>query len=307
MDTNQQTIDVILNGFGIEEKKLLGQGGEGYVYDYTIYEVIKVFKEGDISYLQAIQNFLISISKKELPFAIPSILEIDEYKHLVYTIEKKLTGVTFRQTFLEAKEADKKRLLRNYWEAACKLSTIDLSEYPYGQPIQSSEQIQSDIWMGYLEAKLEQKLHMASSDIAQDVHDYKTKIVRFKQFMKMQLDGTEKKLVHADYYIDNVLMDSTGTVSAVLDFGVHTVVGDLMMDIAGSIAVLTQFQDITKAQMQYLRDYAENKYGETIQIKIDLYILYFSFYFAYTKATDRGTYDWCIEQLNNRALWSKYL
>ena len=113
-----------------------------------------------------------------------------------------------------------------------------------------------------------------------------------------------KRLVHGDYFLDNVLFDDNLQVSAVLDFGAHTLAGDPRLDATSAIIFLGLEPAMkTLAASRMSRRWPRSSMGTAILLLKDIYDLYYAIYFANTKLTMPGNYDWCVRAWNDPQRW----
>jgi aminoglycoside phosphotransferase (APT) family kinase protein len=73
-----------------------------------------------------------------------------------------------------------------------------------------------------------------------------------------------KALVHGDYFPGNVLVGPDLKVTAVLDFGLYTVVGDPVLDLAVAYQTLELIAETTAQDARFVRDEIVARHGEAI-------------------------------------------
>lgn len=297
-----KTTKDILSIFGIKKPRLLGKGGEGEVYDYGDNKVLKIYGKVDEIYLKSLKEFQNLLTKFKFSFLVPKIYEIKQINKRFVTTEKRLEGINGETLFINSDDNNRKLILANFLNGADEIGNVSLDSYDYGQVINSKERITSNSWNDYLLKKLNERLVISQDLLLKDVDGFKSKIDSLKGNINEKLKIKSKKLVHHDYYLNNVLMDDGFELSSVLDFSPHTVVGDSRMDIAGAVTFLGINKE-AKKYIPYMYTLAINKYGNDISSVINLYLLYYSIYFSDTYMFDQNTYNWCIENLNNEKLW----
>ena len=116
-------------------------------------------------------------------------------------------------------------------------------------------------------------------------------------------EDAPKRLVHGDYFLDNVLFDDNLQVSAVLDFGAHTLAGDPRLDATSAIIFLGLEPAMKPWIFAHVTALAQEQYGDSILLLKDIYGLYYAIYFANTKLTMPGDYDWCVRAWNDPQRW----
>lgn len=300
-EKDEKKVSVVLTKLHIDAPILLGKGGEGWVYEYGA-DVLKVYpRNPDIQYLKNVQEFQSTLAKHVFSFDIPKILEVGEAGGVLYTVEKRLHGVSMAKKIIGISTKDRQKLYRSYYDAIREVGTVTFSDLPYGQIIKTSESITSDSWTDFLVRMLDQKVKKTADTMRTSVSSFDEKVALFKSRIQKHLVRDQKNLVHCDYFINNVLVNDDLKVSAVLDFSVHASVGDPRLDIAGVLTWNEIDPNVKQEDYSFLYDVAKSDYGDEILLYADLYLLFSSFYFA-----DMADPSFSIGNLNNEKLWSKY-
>ena len=291
----------ILAALHIKESDLLGKGFEGNVYAKGESEIIKIFNTPrNLDYLKSLAVFQKLITDSHLTFNTPQILDIHQIGGTFYTVERRIHGNTLDSVFPNLSEEQKHLALKNYFEAMCELNSVTLSHYPYGQVIQNDSAVQSNDWQDFLTRKLDQTLKKMTPHLSKDIENFDWKMKKLKELVK-SLNSIGKQVVHGDYYPENVLVNEDLDISAVLDFGTHTVIGDPKMDAASKI-FLKLFPYIKSDHLKYWDTLVEERYGK-IKPEIDIYGLYYSVYYSDVYETDKITYRWSVDNLNDDSVW----
>lgn len=292
----------ILRSLGAKKKVLIGKGGEGDVYELDEKRVVKIYGKADESYIKSLKSFQSKLAQHDFSFQTPQIFEIRTVEKKLVTIEKKLSGVNGEELFVKINDADRKVLLSNFFEGVDEIAGVQLNDYNFGQIITRIDSVTSINWPDYLIEKLEQRLRRSKTQLKSDVTNLKEKIELLKKVVRTELAVVPKNLVHHDYYLNNVLVTKDLKLSAVLDFSTHTVVGDWRMDVAGAVTFLG-INNKAKNYIPYMNSLAKKKYGNGILKVINLYLLYYSIYYSDTYKFDMVSYNWCVNNLNNKNLW----
>lgn len=291
----------ILSRLGVSPKKLLGKGGEGEVYEMDTKSVVKIHGGSSREYLESLQKFQESLQKHKFSFETSQIIKISKIEGKWVTLEKRLRGISGEKVFERLKEADRKKLLVNLLKASEEISLVNFPTSDYGEILYSPNRINSNDWPDFLIKKLGEKSRNTRKALSRDVSDFEQKYKTLEQALT-KLSNIPKKLVHADYYLNNVLVDENLKISAVLDFSKHAVVGDWRMDIAGAVCFLGV--DVhARNYIKFMRSLVSIKYGEEMLSLVDLYTLYYSIYYSDVYGFDPNSYTWCIGNLNNETLW----
>ncbi len=303
INTNlQQSVDSVLRGLKIDHPVLLGKGGEGWVYQYEENSALKIYpRSSDIEYLRNTQKFQDTLSKAKFSFATPQIEEIGEIDGILYTIEKRLHGTQMDKKIIDLPTADRQRLYRSYYEAIRQVGSVTFANLPYGQITDSKDTVRSESWTDFLITTLDRKLIKNGAELKHKILHLDEKVSMYKALIKSHLKSEKHQLVHSDYFLNNVLVDDLLNISAVLDFSVHAVVGDPLLDIAGVLTWNEIDPHVHPDDYMFLYDVAKSDYGGDIQTFADLYLIFSSFYFS-----DMDDPSFSIKNLNNENLWDKY-
>ena len=146
MDKFQLTSDAtnILQKLKIKNPTILGQGGEGVIFEFEN-KALKIYNKATKEYLQNIYHFQKMLSKNNFPFSIPQIIEIGSFENTFYTIENKLSGTQMDILIPSLNPHERKLLFRNYYEAIKQINSISFSDYLYGQIIKTQESITTNM------------------------------------------------------------------------------------------------------------------------------------------------------------------
>jgi fructosamine-3-kinase len=114
-------------------------------------------------------------------------------------------------------------------------------------------------------------------------------------------------LVHGDFFPGNILIDKMLChVTALLDFGMLTMYGDSLFDIATGWVFFDMYDELkVKIRDRYLSMTLETL-GRRVRGNLYRYVLLYSVLSANTyssKCTD-GHYQWCVANLNNQEYWN---
>lgn len=299
---DKNIVKKILGSYGVTNIVLLGKGGEGEVYELDFERVIKIYGNTSFKYLVSLKNFQSKLLEYNFSFDVPQIFEIRQDGGIVFTLEKRLSGVNGEKLFEKLDDTDKKKLLSNFFDGIAQIAQVELSDLSYGQILDSKDKIMTDNWSEYLVRKMYQRLNKSKEQLKKDVPDLDAKVKLLENTFIKELGECPKSLVHHDYYLNNVLMTKDLKLSSVLDFSPHTVVGDWKMDVAGAVYFLG-INNLAKKYISYMEELAKKRYGSNILKIIDLYLLYYSIYYSDTHKFDKVSYDWCLGNLNNKEKW----
>ena len=289
----------ILDTLHITSPQIIGKGGEGIILDYKG-KALKIYYKATESYLHQLQNLQKDISSHDLSFAVPQILEIGNVEETFYTIENKLMGMQMDKMIPALSPKDRQTLFRSYYDAIKQIHSITLPDRSYGQLIDTPEKITSATWTDFLIQKLRQKVDKTKTRHANTVADYEQKALLLESIIKDKMHTEEKRLVHSDYYLNNVLVGDGLSISAVLDFSIHVVVGDPRLDISGVLTWNAMDKNIQPDDYSFLYEIARKDYGDDLDMYVDIYNLYSSFYYS-----DMSDASFSINNLNDDNIWKR--
>jgi aminoglycoside phosphotransferase len=297
-------VAAVLAHLGIPSARLIGKGGEGSVYEFHDDRVVKIYRQGNEGEPQRLATFQEWLARQGFPFRTPQILEIMHVDETIFTIEPRLPGATLAGRFSSLSEEQQRLALTNYYAALRLINDVELPDYAYGHVMPTEDYPgAAATWVDFLDQQLDRSLEKAGADLAQDVEAFEEKAHELRQLLHRYAGGVPKRLVHGDYFLDNVLFDDTLQVSAVLDFGAHTLAGDPRLDATSAIIFLELEPAMKPWHFAHVTALAQEQYGDSILPLKDFYGLYYALYFANTKLTMPGDYYWCVRAFNDPQRW----
>jgi len=289
----------LLASLGIPSPVRLGKGMEGHVYDFSADQVIKIWlnKFADEQHLTERQQFYEQINDFGLSFATPLIYKIGTFQGTFYTLERKLFGERGDLFYLQSDPSDKKSLLTQYFAILGELLKVEITGN-YGEVLSGpSGKTTVTSWTEFLRIKLEQTKERCLSHKDHDIPDIEAVFTKyFCEVLPALYLSPCKNLVHGDLFLENVLVNPDGTISALLDFGPLTVVGDHLMDVAGLVYFSGVCEGIDAEVQDQLEAMASEVYPQDMDI-IKAYLLYYCLLFVNSKSYDPRTYEWCKSNL----------
>lgn len=207
--------------FNLSAQNRLGEGGEAEVFGLDSDRIIRLFRSGtNIADVNRRTTLLAEIATgaRGLPFATPEPLETGETVGRHFTLEKRIPGTSLLQGLETARGAQRRRLIEQYMEIGWQIGQIDVTR-PYFGEMSHADPIQAPSWEAYLVERSTRSL--AASPLAH---------IDPSDFVRPLLQGEiEPGLVHLDYFPGNV-MAAGGQITAVIDFGYATIIGDRRMN-----------------------------------------------------------------------------
>jgi hypothetical protein len=94
-------------------------------------------------------------------------------------------------------------------------------------------------------------------------------------------------------------------VTALLDFGATTMVGDALFDIATSWVFFDMYDELRAGARSRLLAVILDRLGETVRGALARYVLVYSILAAnaYSPTCEDGHYAWCAANLSDQQLW----
>lgn len=218
----------VLDHYAISQEDWLGGGGEANVYALGESRVIRAYKPGTSELVVRRRCQLLDDLKESaarISIRIPAVQDIHEVAGRFVTVESRLAGRPMDQV-LSSEISDRRQLLRSYFTAAKQLGELELSRPWYGDLVRE-EPIHTQTFLEYALARVHTNLRVGGEG--------------FRHIKEVELadalSEAPKSLVHLDLCPANVLVEDN-LVTAVLDFGCATIVGDRRLDPIAAVVYL---------------------------------------------------------------------
>ena len=202
----------------------------------------------------------------------------------IYTIEKRIPGTSLLAALATAQGATRRSLIEQYMDAAWQLGSINITR-PFMGEIGRSDAIQTNNWHDYLAKRA--KLSLAASPFANIDADALAAAID-------ELRGTPA-FVHLDYFAGNVMVNDN-QLTAVIDFGYSSILGDRRMNamVAAAYLVTPRITPTITAADQaiayaWLREHDLFSYYERG-------VPWLAAYWAFA-SDDQALYEWCCSIL----------
>lgn len=302
----------ILAWHGVEPSHLIGSGMEAEVYELGEDAVLKLYDSATISDdLQALREFYDQLDDAVLSYSLPKIRQVEQQDGYTVVVEKRLSGQPLADVVKKHQAAGHlDTFFRIYVSAVDELSRLEMPSdakfYKLFDAIRISACSAGD-WHSFLLRWLDEKLMALTSYFVRDVVDYEQKIEYVRKALSEPYTGVHR-LIHGDFCLGNLLVDEEAKATAVIDFGLFTMYGDPLFDIATAWVFFDMYDELKANVRETLLDVIMQHFGRDIRENLYLYVLLYSFLSANTYAPDcsDGHYEWCVANLNNSEYW-KYL
>ncbi|MFN8487530.1 MAG: aminoglycoside phosphotransferase family protein [Caldilineaceae bacterium] len=301
-------MQAILQKYRLTHADLLGQGVEATVYRYDAAHVLKLY-QGTASrqQLQTLQTFYATLDAGGSNLQLPQILHIWPEAEAIVTIEKYLPGKSFAALVAAATVDTLPALFADYLAALQALQQVKISPEPQryklfdesGVSLRANGDFYAFLWQA-----IGRQVQAIGRHLEQDVVHFADKRARLRQVLAQPYEGA-LDIVHGDFFPGNLLVDEEGRVTTLLDFGLFTMFGDSLFDLATGWVFFDMYDALKLNIRQGLLEFILAQYGQAVQPKLNLYVLVYSILGAnaYSNCTD-GHYAWCVANLNDATLWT---
>lgn len=299
----------LLSTYNIKESDLLGAGMEAEVYRYGPDKVLKVYHDrSEVDNIKLLQNFYAQMQSGGSDLSLPYIYEVIEENGALVTIEAFFQGENAERIFPSLDEAEQNLLFHTYLQACLALKTINKPDMLKGNILFTNlvSHTSHTCWHEVLLDMIMTKQKELEFYLQKDVIQYHEKIQQIQAVLSEAYTG-DYALIHGDYHPGNIMIKGNLSVTGLLDFGMLTMYGDNLFDLAIGWVCFDMYNgQKSKVNERYL-DVVLAELGEDVRSKLYRYVLIYSFITAnfYAENCDDGHYKWCVANLNNRHYWEK--
>jgi streptomycin 6-kinase len=299
----------ILQKYGLSPNHLIRKGMEAEVYAIDTDVILKLYVgTTNLAYLATLQNFYASIDQSTLSYSLPYVQAVAAEGDICISIERQLPGTPMSAILPTLTKRQMDRMMQAYLTAALELATIqiplDFDRYKLFDAEGISRRTNGD-WHRFLTRYLAQKLMQVTPYLDNDVTNFAMKVKRLYTVLAQPYTGNYH-VVHGDFFPGNILINEIYHITALLDFGLMTMYGDSLFDIATGWVFFDMY-DERKANIRerYLSITLETL-GKRVRGKLYRYVLLYSVLSAnmYSSTCTDGHYRWCVTNLNNQEYWN---
>ena len=219
----------VLRALGVRPDALLGRGGEAGVYALDDARVVRVpHADQSLRSLERRQALVDELATHGTPFALPAVLESGEVNGRAYVVERRLPGRPVIEQLATLARADRDRLVEHHLEAAAALGGLHLEARGWFGELIADEPVRSATWHGFLRDRAAWSVQNSTPQC---------RAVDATALADELPEPEHPAFVHLDATAGNML--ATGaTITAVLDIGMTSVVGDARLDPLASAVYL---------------------------------------------------------------------
>jgi aminoglycoside phosphotransferase (APT) family kinase protein len=289
---------------GADQIELIGRGMEGAVYDVGDGLVGKVWFDRRPAELLSLQAFHQELSAQHLPFRTPEISEVVELDGQTLSIEPKLPGTPLR-TAVAAGVVSEEQALDAFVSVVSALGKTAVGQPTKALPVlneHTSLWEDRSSWGEVLAAVVRRRGR--GSLLGRTVDGFDALLERLVTSLG-QLPPGRLRLVHGDICPPNLLVDTQGRVSALLDWGFFTTAGDNAFDAATAAGFYDMYGPAAHAADDLLLSRFESELGYSRELML-LYRAAYAVSTAtmYSPDGSDGHFAWCAANLTRADLRS---
>ena len=214
--------------FDLDRSTLLGHGGEAWVFAIDEERVVRILRPGapmeDVSRRQELVN---ELAQAKPPFRLPEVIEVKQEGDRVYTIERRLRGRSVMDVLPTMRGRQRSELIESYLEAVAALGDLHLDPRGWYGELLGPDPLTAPTWREYLVQR--SAANLSTFPEFRDVDPEK--------LAEPLPEPDRPSFVHLDAFAGNVLTDGEA-ITAVIDVGVTSVVGDRRLDALSAVIYL---------------------------------------------------------------------
>ena len=302
-------MQTILQKYNLTPADWLGQGMEATVYRYSPESVLKLYSgTSNGARLQTLQAFYATLDSSATHLHLPQIHQLWQDGDLLITIEKYLPGAPMTTVLAQATPAQLPILFDAYLRALLDLQQVKISPEPTHYKLfdeQGLSRRRDGDFHAFLWRWVAWQTQIMGAPLARDVANFTDKLACLRTVLAQPYSGP-LGIVHGDFFPGNLLMVADNQITAIIDFGLFTLFGDPLFDVATGWLFFDMYDELKLNLRAQLLDFILAKLGQEILGRLHLYALLFSIVGAnaYSDCTD-GHYAWCVTNLNDPTLWAR--
>ena len=316
----------VLRQLGHPGAPLLGSGVESLVFALGPDTVVKIYRAQDTAWQERCEDLVGRLAAAGPAFALPVTLDSGTVDGARYAIQRRIPGRALAEALPALRGAARTRALLSYLDAAEAIGRVDLtglgepaanwSTPPAAPPPATSRATgprslagsfvpllgrgptPGAEWPDFLRAWAMSHLAHDEAGVREDVPQLDEAVARYHGALPLVADVITPRLVHGDYWAENVLLGDDGLVSGIADWSGNVLAGDPRVDVAQSIVYLDMLDGFTHHDVALLLGEAAKRHGRDFPRIVELYRLHFALvYAADCKHYDPLTYHWCVRHL----------
>ncbi len=227
----------ILQRFGIGPDALLGSGSESRVFALDADRVLRIsFGSLAGEQTEGLQHLLEGLAAGDIGVATPRTLDRGRLGSQEFRIDQRIPGRSLA-SWLETPrpEAERQRALLGFAEVAGRVAELPVAGTGFRSPAFGDRYPAGASLVDLLRGQAERGLAESQGKLAAAVPDLDARLVDL--FDRLADRQVAPALVHADYFPGNVMIDGD-QISGVVDFSVHSLIADPVLDLVGAACLL---------------------------------------------------------------------
>ncbi|RXZ01755.1 hypothetical protein DMO16_20065 [Fictibacillus sp. S7] len=306
---NNHAKSAILDRFNITQSNFLGSGMEAGVYALSDHKVLKVYNHmSDLNKQWSLKEFYAGINSDGLGYELPYIYDVFLENGILVTTEKRIEGSNMRSLLSDMSFNEQSKMMKIYLKAHLDLQQIKGKSTIKGFVLFDGPGISSikiDNWYDVLKEKIRQKTPELMRYFKRDIVEYERKLNDLMKILSKEYKG-EYSLIHGDFFPGNLLINTSSQVRGLIDFGLMTMYGDPLFDIAIGWVCFDMYDEFHSNIRERYLNIILSTLGEGVRKELYFYVLVYSFITAnfYSGDCSDGHYQWCVENINNKNYWN---
>lgn len=281
---------------------------EAEVHIYGKDKVLKIYNSmSNYKKQEILRRFYDSIQPSDVSYEFPYIYNIVEEDNIVVTIEKRILGKSMQNFLSRLNNEQLNTLMNTYLSASLEMQAVKLDPNFEGYKLFDDYRIpasQQKDWHDLLKQYLIKKQKEVEGYFSEDVVNYQDKLGILLEILSSEYQGNYS-LLHGDFYPGNLLINEEGEITGLIDFGLMTMYGDYLFDVATGWVFFDMYDKLKANILERYLNLIINTLGEEVREKLYFYVLVFSIFAAnfYSEDCSDGHYQWCVRNLNNEMYW----
>ena len=293
----------VLERHGVGPDDHLGHGGEADVFALDPERVLRLLRNPDVdataAYVRRIGSLYDTFDRGAVPFALPQVLEV-HVEEIAWSIERRLPGRVLQELLDDLDGDERVRAIDGYVDGAADFGALGVPPGfgdGYGE-LFTAEQLRAERWGDLLADRLVRQRDRG--DAVLGLVDDLDRAVDHIVAMARAEPSVGRTLVHGDYFPGNVLFGDDLRVSAVLDLGWLTVVGDATHDVRSAVAFWEVRPWSLPRDAAVLLAAARRHLGADAEAMIARTRHFEQLRFGFVRE-DEHLFAWCVEGLRSAA------
>ena len=227
----------ILNSHGIGPKAFLGAGGESRVFAIDEHRILRIFHGQGPIRDDSVDRLLASWRGTDLGFTLPVVLEAGYTDGQSWTVDRRVPGRSLREALERGDREERRRLLGSALEVVSTLRRLPTGHDGFGLVAVPGAPRFTTL-VDLLDERMDAGIAFGGGGFTALVPDLAAQRSRMRETLADR--EAVPHFVHNDICPGN-LMARDGGASGVVDFSVHALAADPVMDLVGLVCMLGRY------------------------------------------------------------------